>query len=109
MTQEDRDLEQEFANSKELETLEKYLTNQGRESLIIEINTSVRSKEDLDARQLRVAKEAQDIQNAQNADKELQKSAEQTKDLRKPYGDAKRINGKIARYLSLKAKERGYE
>jgi len=95
-------------NVLELTKLETYLAGKGRQDLIQEVNR-INSKEDLDNKMLKVAKYAQEITDAANDDEELQKAIALKKDLDAPYRESKAMNAKIARFLSLKAKERGYE
>lgn len=95
-------------NVLELTKLETYLVKNHRQDLINEVNR-INSKEELEAKMLRVAKHAQEITDAQKEDEALQEAKQKAKDLNAPYAESKRMNAKIARFLSLKAKERGYE
>lgn len=89
---------------KESTKLEKYLEQQGRESLIRELRSL--DKTHLLAKTLEYAKYRQDILDFKANDKELQDTTKKKAELMAPHTENLRMNDKIARFINFLLKEK---
>lgn len=97
----------ELEKPKEMVQLEKYLKNQGRTDFIQGVLSM--SREQLDEKLLALAKYREAITDTMQLDEDLRKAGDLLKALRGPYNEDKRMNAKLARYVSLVAQEKGFK
>lgn len=97
----------ELSQHKEKTKVEKYLKNQMRGDFVESVDSMTR--EELDSKLLSLAKHRQDITNTMQRDEQLRDAKEEVKVLKAPYNEQKRMNEKMARYVSLVMQDRGYE
>lgn len=95
----------ELLDEKEVIKLERYLKREGREDFVTEMMGA--SPSELDAKMLKLAKEAEEIQDAQNNDEELREAKKEASNLGAPYRERKKMNKKLTRFVALMMQEKG--
>ncbi len=96
-----------LSDQKEIVKLEKKLIDLRSESYVSELR-GLNSSE-LDSKLLELAKHKQEIITSMKNDDELNRIAEEAKELKKPYNESKKQNELISRFVGLLIKEKELE